>query len=553
MSVPVILTVDDEPEVLNAVERDLRLHYRPHYRVIKASSAALALEATQQLKARGSTIALFLVDERMPGMTGTQFLIEAMKLYPEARKVLLTAYADTETAIAAINKVGLDHYLMKPWEPPQERLYPVLDDLLGAWAAHARPSFEGLRLAGTALSAASFHLRDFLASNQIPYLYLDLDSDPSARELVASLPEGMSRLPVVFFADGSFMVQPTPRELADRLGMQTRAKQDFYDLTIVGGGPAGLAAAVYAASEGLRTVLVECTATGGQAGTSSKIENYLGFPGGLTGMDLANRATIQARRFGAEILTTQEVAEVRREDPYRIVRLADGAELRSFAVVIASGMEVRRLQVPGVDDFIGVGVYYGAALTEATRYRNQDVYVVGAGNSAGQGALFFSRYAHKVTLLVRGESLDATMSRYLIDRINESANIEVRPQTFVTAVRGDGKLETITLGTTGSPHTTDVPAAALFIFIGTAPRTQFLSGVLECDAQGFIVTGRDLIVDGKRPRGWTLDRDPFLFETSVPGIFAVGDARHGSGKRVASAVGEGSATVSMVHQYLKTV
>jgi thioredoxin reductase (NADPH) len=553
MSVPVILTVDDEPEVLNAVERDLRLHYRPHYRVIKASSAAQALEATQQLKARGSTIALFLVDERMPGMTGTQFLIEAMKLYPDARKVLLTAYADTETAIAAINRVGLDHYLMKPWEPPQERLYPVLDDLLGAWAAQARPSFEGLRLAGTTLSAASFHLRDFLAGNQIPYLYLDLDSDPSARELVASLPEGMSRLPVVFFPDGSFMVQPTTRELADRLGMQTRAKQDFYDLTIVGGGPAGLAAAVYGASEGLRTVLVECTATGGQAGTSSKIENYLGFPGGLSGMDLANRATIQAKRFGAEILTTQEVAEVKREDPYRIVRLSDGTVLRSFTVVVASGMEVRRLQIPGVDDFLGVGVFYGAALTEASRYRNQDVYVVGAGNSAGQGALFFSRYAHKVTLLVRGESLDATMSRYLIDRINETNNIEVRTHTIVAGVHGDGKLETITLGTSGSTQTTDVPAAALFIFIGTAPRTQFLSGILECNAQGFIITGRDLIVDGRKPKGWTLERDPFLFETSVPGIFAAGDARHGSGKRVASAVGEGSATVSMVHQYLKTV
>ncbi|MGQ0643365.1 MAG: FAD-dependent oxidoreductase [Gemmatimonadaceae bacterium] len=548
-----ILTVDDEPEVLNAVERDLRLHYRPHYRVIKASSGVLALEATQQLKQRGTRVALFLVDERMPGMAGTQFLIEAIKLYPDARRVLLTAYADTETAIAAINKVGLDHYLMKPWEPPQERLYPVLDDLLGEWAARARPSFEGLRLAGTSLSVASFHLRDFLASNQIPYLYVDLESDRSTRELVELLPEGMSRLPVVFFADGSCMVQPTPRELAERLGMQTRAKQDFYDLTIVGGGPAGLAAAVYGASEGLRTVLVECTATGGQAGTSSRIENYLGFPGGLSGMDLANRATIQAKRFGAEILTTQEVAEVSRADPYRIVRLADGTELRSFAVVIASGMEVRRLDVPGINDLLGVGVYYGAALTEASRYRHQHVYVVGAGNSAGQGALFFSRYAHKVTLLVRGESLDATMSRYLIDRINEAENIEVRTRTTLAAVRGQGRLETISLGSPGSSEQVEVPAAALFIFIGTAPRTQFLAGLLECDAQGFVLTGRDLIVDGKRPQRWNLERDPFLYETSVPGIFAVGDARHGSGKRVASAVGEGSATVSMIHQYLQTV
>ncbi|MEW5915468.1 MAG: FAD-dependent oxidoreductase [Gemmatimonadota bacterium] len=548
-----ILTVDDESEVLNAVERDLRLHYRPHYRVIKASSGAQALDATQQLKQRGSLIALFLVDQRMPGMTGTQFLLEAMKLYPDARRVLLTAYADTDAAIEAINKVGLDHYLMKPWEPPQERLYPVLDDLLGSWAAHARPSFEGVRLAGTAHSAASFHLRDFLASNQFPYLYLDLDTDPTARELIATLPEGMSRLPVVFFPDGSFMVQPTTRALADRLGMQTRAKQDFYDLTIIGGGPAGLAAAVYAASEGLRTVLVECTATGGQAGTSSRIENYLGFPSGLSGIDLANRATIQAKRFGAEILTTQEVAELRRADPYRIVRLADGTELRSFAVVVASGMEVRRLDVPGIDDFLGLGVYYGAALTEASRYRHQDVYVVGAGNSAGQGALFFSRYAHKVTLLVRGESLDATMSKYLIDRIKETNNIEVLSHTFVAGVHGEGKLQSLTLGRTGTSDRREVPAAALFIFIGTAPRTKFLSGVVESDAQGFILTGRDLMVDGKRPKGWVLERDPFLLETSVPGVFAAGDARHGSGKRVAAAVGEGSATVSMVHQYLKSV
>jgi thioredoxin reductase (NADPH) len=553
MSVPVILTVDDEPEVLNAVERDLRLHYRPHYRVIKAASGAQALEATQQLKQRGATVALFLVDERMPGMTGTQFLIEAMKLYPGARRVLLTAYADTETAITAINKVGLDHYLLKPWEPPKERLYPVLDDLLGEWSAHARPTFDGLRVAGTALSAASFQLKDFLSSNQVPYLYIDLESDASTRELVASLPEGMSRLPVVFFPDGTFIVQPTTRELADRLGMQTRAKQGFYDLVITGGGPAGLAAAVYGASEGLRTVLVECTATGGQAGTSSRIENYLGFPGGLTGMDLAHRATVQAKRFGAEILTTQEVAEIRRDDPYRTVKLADGTELCSFAVLIASGMEVRRLEAPGMEALLGVGVYYGAALTEASRYRHQDVYVVGAGNSAGQGALFFSRYARKVTLLVRGEALGATMSRYLIDRIQETENIAVLTNRFVAAVSGSGRLETITLGDPHSAATYEVPAAALFVFIGTAPRTGFVAGLVECDAQGFILTGRDLMIDGKRPNGWTLDRDPFLYETNVPGIFAAGDARHGSGKRVASAVGEGSATVSMVHQYLKTV
>jgi thioredoxin reductase (NADPH) len=363
----------------------------------------------------------------------------------------------------------------------------------------------------------------------------------------------MSRLPVVFFPDGSIMVKPSTRELAERLGMQTRAKQTTYDLVIIGGGPAGLAAAVYGASEGLRTVLVECTATGGQAGTSSRIENYLGFPNGLSGGDLARRATVQARRFGAEILATQEVSHVRREDPFRVVKLADGQELFGRAVLISSGMEVRRLDVPGIANLTGVGVYYGAALTEASTYRGQDVYVVGAGNSAGQGAMFFSRWARKVTLLVRGSSLGDSMSRYLIDRINETDNVEVLTNHVVASVRGEARLETITLGNPGTGATKDVPAAALFIFIGTAPRTNFVEGVVERDAQGFILTGRDLMVSGERPKGWTLARDPFLFETSVPGIFAAGDARHGSGKRVAAAVGEGSATVSMVHQYLATV
>lgn len=553
MSTPVIIAVDDEPEVLNAVERDLRLHYRPDYKVIKANSGALALDTTRQLMQRGSSIALFLVDERMPEMTGTQFLVEARKLYPDARRVLLTAYADTETAITAINSVGLDHYLLKPWEPPSERLYPVLDDLLSDWRARSRPVFDGIRVAGTALSPSSFVIKDFLSMNQVPYQWIDLENDAPARELVGSLAEGMTRLPVVLFPDGTVLVQPSARELAERIGMQTRAQQPFYDLVIVGGGPAGLAGAVYGASEGLRTVLVESSATGGQAGTSSRIENYLGFPSGVSGGDLARRATVQARRFGAEILTAQEVASIGRDDPYRIVKLTDGTELRCKAVLIASGMEVRRLDVPGIADLVGAGVYYGAALTEASTYRNQDVYVVGAGNSAGQGAMFFSRYARRVTLVVRGASLDAGMSRYLVDRIKEEQNVEVLTNTVVAGVRGSGRLEAISIADAESGVSREVPAAALFIFIGTAPRTGSVAGLVECDAQGFILTGRDLLVDGKRPKNWTADRDPFLFETSVPGIFAAGDARHGSGKRVAAAVGEGSATVSMIHQYLQTV
>ncbi|HTR19857.1 MAG TPA: FAD-dependent oxidoreductase, partial [Gemmatimonadales bacterium] len=392
MPKPIILTVDDDPEVLNAVERDLRHHYRNDYRVVKAASGAEALLAVQQLSQRGAQLALFLVDERMPHMTGTQFLLEAIKLYPDARRVLLTAYADTETAITAINQVGLDHYLLKPWEPPSERLYPVLDDLLSDWFARARPPFDGIRVAGSALSPASYAIKDFLAANQVPYQWLDMEHDATVRELLSGAAGFATKLPVVFFPDGTTLAQPTARQLADKLGMQTRAQQPFYDLIVIGGGPAGLAAAVYGASEGLRTVLVEHSAPGGQAGSSSKIENYLGFPGGVSGADLARRAATQARRFGAEILTTQEVVEVKREDPYRQAILADGSVLNGYAILIAAGMEVRRLEVPGLDPLVGTGVYYGAALSEAATYRGQDVLVVGGANSAGQGAMFFSRY-----------------------------------------------------------------------------------------------------------------------------------------------------------------
>ena len=546
MSKPVLLTVDDDPEVLNAVERDLRHHFRADYRVVKASSGDQALETVRQLKQRGAQIALFLVDERMPQMSGTQFLIEAIKIYPDARRVLLTAYADTETAILAINRIGLDHYLLKPWEPPSERLFPVLEDLLSDWFARARPAFDGIRVAGNALSPASFAVKDFLAANQVPYQWIDMEDESAVRDLLSGSAGGAARLPLVFFPDGSSLVQPTARELAEKLGMQTRARQPFYDLIVVGGGPAGLAAAVYGASEGLRTILVERSAPGGQAGTSSKIENYLGFPSGVSGAD-------QAKRFGAEILTVQEAVQIKREDPYRKVVLSDGSELAGYAVLIAPGMEVRRLETAGVNELLGAGVYYGAALTEAATYRGQDVCIVGGANSAGQGAMFFSRHARKVSLLVRGPDLGAAMSRYLVDRIAETPNVAVLLNTTVVGVRGNGRLESVTVQDSVSQGQRELPVAGMFIFIGTAPRTALVADVVQRDEQGFVLTGRDLMSDGNRPAGWTAARDPFPFETSVPGIFCAGDARLGSGKRVASAVGEGSATVSMIHQYLRTV
>ncbi|HTH63189.1 MAG TPA: FAD-dependent oxidoreductase [Gemmatimonadales bacterium] len=553
MSKPVLLTVDDDPEVLNAVERDLRHHFRTDYRVVKASSGAQGLEAVRQLKQRGAQVALFLVDERMPQMTGTEFLVEAIKIYPDARRVLLTAYADTETAIAAINRIGLDHYLLKPWEPPSERLFPVLEDLLSDWFARARPAYDGIRVAGNVLSPSSFAVKDFLASNLVPYQWLDLENDATVRELLSGASGGVTRDPIVLFPDGTMLVQPTPRELAEKVGMQTRAKQPFYDLIVVGAGPAGLAAAVYGASEGLRTILVERSAPGGQAGSSSKIENYLGFPGGIRGDDLARRAADQAKRFHAEIITPQEAVQIRREDPYRKVILSDGSELTGYAVLIAPGMEVRRLEVPGIEPLLGAGVFYGAALTEAATYRGQDVLIVGGANSAGQGAMFFSRHARKVTVLVRGPNIAAAMSRYLVDRLAETPNVDVLVNTSVVGVRGNGRLETVTVRDSGTGTQRELPAAGMFIFIGAAPRTALVADVVLRDPQGFVLTGRDLMTAGNRPAGWTPARDPFPFETSVPGIFCAGDARYGSGKRCAAAVGEGSATVSMIHQYLQTV
>jgi thioredoxin reductase (NADPH) len=487
----------------------------------------------------------------MPEMTGTELLREALKLYPDSRRVLLTAYADTQAAIAGINDVGLDHYLLKPWDPPDQLLYPVLDDLLSDWTAHVRLPYEGIRVAGARSSPRSFAVKEFLSSNHVPYQWIDVDDDPPTRELIRSFGDS-TKLPVLLFPDGSHLVAPTNRELAEKIGMQTRASLPFYDLVIVGAGPAGLAAAVYGASEGLRTLLVEHNAPGGQAGTSSQIENYLGFPSGVSGADLARRALTQARRFGTEVLA-QEVVALKREDPYRIVRLADGTDVSCYAVVLATGVSVRTLEVPGIESLLGIGVYYGAAMTEAATYRGQDVCVLGAGNSAAQGALFFSRYARHVTLLVRGKSLGQSMSHYLVDRIAATPSIEVLTRVEVAGVGGTGGLEKVVVRGVDDARERELPASAIFIFIGAKPRTEMVSGLLELDEKGFVLTGPDLPRTDRIPRGWTLERDPYLFETSVPGIFAAGDVRAGSGKRVAAAVGEGSGTVSMVHRYLETV
>jgi len=553
MTKPIIMTIDDEPQVLNAIERDLRKHYHHDYRIIKVESGTAALDTVRQLKRRNSPIALFLVDQRMPGMSGTEFLEEAVKLYPEARKTLLTAYADTDAAITSINTIGLDYYLMKPWDPPEQYLYPVLDDLLSDWQATVPVPYDGIRVAGTQWSACSHKVKDFLARNQIPYQWLDIEKDEQARAMVETVQQDRHLLPVVFFSDGSLLVDPDLRTLASKVGMQTQAQQPFYDLVIIGAGPAGLGASVYGASEGLRTVVIEKEATGGQAGTSAWIENYLGFPHGLSGVDLARRATTQAKRFGAEILTAQEAIRVRVEGPYRIVTLNDGTELSCHALLIATGMTVRKLNVTGIEPLIGASVYYGAAFTEAKHYQDGHVFVLGGANSAGQGAVFLSRFASKVTMLVRDDSLGKSMSKYLVDQIEKTSNIEVLLKTEVNALQGTDRLEAITVENHNTGKTEKLRADALFIFIGAYPHTEIVADLVERDEAGFIITGPDLIHNGRRPKSWKLKRDPFLMETSVPGIFAAGDVRHGVVRRVASAVGQGAVTVSFIHKYLETV
>ncbi len=553
MTKPVLLIVDDEPQVLNAVDRDLRQHYRNDYRIVKATSGSDALEAVRQLKRRSTPLALFLVDQRMPSMSGTEFLAEAIKLYPDARKVLLTAYADTQAAITSINQIGLDYYLMKPWDPPEEHLYPILDELLDDWKSNVTLPYEGIRVAGTLWSASSHATKDFLARHAIPYLWMDIEQNEQARLEVEAVTSERGELPVVFFPDGTHLIDPELHTLAEKIGLQTAAAQPFYDLAIIGGGPAGLAAAVYGGSEGLRTILIEKEATGGQAGTSSRIENYLGFPQGLRGAELARRATLQVKKFNVEILSAEEATRIRVLDNYRFITLGSGNELKAYAVLIATGVAYRRLEAPGVEELTGAGVYYGAALTEAANYRGKEVFIIGGANSAGQAAVNFSQFAKQVTLVVRSSSLDYSMSRYLIDQINNLKNIRVIVETEVSEAYGNGRLNEVVLTNRSNGAVQRCPVDAMYIYIGAIPRTEKIGELIERDPAGFIYTGPDLIRDGKRPPNWPLKRDPYLLETSIPGVFAAGDVRHGSIKRLGSAVGEGAIALAMIHQYLKSV
>lgn len=548
---PVLLAVDDEPAVLAAVARDLRARYGGDYRIVRATSGNEARGVLEELRRRGEAVALILSDQRMPDGDGVSLLSAARDLYPLAKRVLLTAYADTEAAIAAINAAQTDYYLLKPWDPPEERLYPTLDDLLGDWQADAALMDVSARVIGHRFNPASHEARDFLARNRVPYQWLDVDRDAEARQLLTIAGEDESRLPIVLLRDGSALAQPTTLELADRLGIARHAELDFYDLVIVGGGPAGLAAAVYGASEGLRTVLIEREAPGGQAGQSSRIENYLGFPNGLSGSELARRALDQARRFGAEVLTVQEVVGLEARGPQRVVQLGGGDELAGHTVLVASGVSYRMLDAPGVADLTGAGVYYGAAMAEADACAEQHVVVVGGANSAGQAAVFLARRAAKVTILVRADSLAKSMSHYLIEQIEGMENIEVRTETVVVAAHGDGQLERLDLaGKDGTPAGA-IDASAMFVFIGAAPHTDWLGDRVARDERGFVLAGADVAaLDGDARWPLARERDPHLLESSVPGVFVAGDVRSRSIKRVASAVGEGSMAVQFIHEYL---
>ncbi|RJQ89621.1 FAD-dependent oxidoreductase [Amycolatopsis panacis] len=548
MSQPILMTVDDDPAVSRSVARDLRRRYGKDYRVIRAASGADALDALREIKLRGDAVAAILADYRMPHMDGIVFLEKAMDLFPHARRALLTAYADTEAAIQAINVVDVDHYLLKPWDPPEEKLYPVIDSLVETWLAVGDRPVEETKLIGHRYSAPSFRMRDFLARNAVPYRWYSVDDEEAGRILQAA-GACAADIPVVVTPDGTVLKQPSGGEIADAVGLSTRPAQDFYDLVVIGGGPAGLGAAVYGASEGLRTVLVERKATGGQAGTSSRIENYLGFPDGVSGAQLTDRARRQAQKFGAEVLTARDVTGLEARGSSRVVTFGDGSEIAAHSVILASGVTYRALEADGIEELTGRGVYYGSAATEAPDCEGEHIYIVGGANSAGQAAVFFSRHAADVTLLVRGGSLESSMSHYLIEQLAALDNVHVRTHTTVVEAHGNDHLESITVCENGATATLDT--GHLFIFIGAAPRTGWLGDGMLRDRHGFVRTGPDLIEDGRRPAGWGLDRDPHYLESSVPGVFVAGDVRSQSVKRVASAVGEGAMAVTLVHRYLE--
>jgi thioredoxin reductase (NADPH) len=550
MGHPAILTVDDDPSVSRAIARDLRRRYGADYRIVRAASAAEALDALRELKLRGARLAVMLADYRMPQMNGIEFLEQAMDLFPNARRALLTAYADTDAAIQAINVVDVDHYLLKPWDPPEEKLYPIIDALLDAWQATGDRELEDIRVVGHRWSEPSYQIRDFLARNLVPYKWLAAD-DPEGRRLLEAAGVGPEAIPLVVTADGRAMAQPTNAEVAEAAGLSIAPNRDFYDLIIVGGGPAGLGAAVYGASEGLKTLLVERQAVGGQAGQSSRIENYLGFPDGISGAQLTDRARRQAGKFEAEVLNTREVTGLRADGSARTLTFGDGGEVSAHSVVLATGVAYRPLLAEGIAELTGSGVYYGSASTEGPSCAGNDVYIIGGANSAGQAALFFSRYARNVTLLVRGDSLESSMSYYLIQQLNKIDNVHVRTRCEVVAAQGEGHLQAITICDGKNNMKTTVECGYLFVFIGAEPRTDWLGGAVARDEKGFVYTGPDLLTNGARPTGWDRDRDPFYLECSVPGIFAAGDVRANSVKRVASAVGEGAMAVTLVHRYLE--
>jgi len=547
MARPIILAVDDDASVLEAVVQDLRRKYGQEYRILRAGSGQAALDTCKQLKERGETVALIVSDQRMPGMAGVDLLERVQEIYPQARRVLLTAYADTEAAIRAINSARIHYYLTKPWDPPEDRLYPVLDDLLADWNQGYKPPFEGIRVVGPRWGLRDYQIRNFLSRNQVPYVWLDPEKDDQAVQLLNKFGVADNKLPAVLFPDGTALVQPKDEELARRVGLRTQAKQEFYDLVVVGAGMAGLAAAVYGASEGLKTLVLEPEAPGGQAGSSSRIENYLGFPRGVTGERLARDGYDQARRFGAEFIT-QRAQGIQGEDSYRIVQMGSGAEVSCRVCLVAAGVCYRRIDAPGMERLTGAGVYYGASLAEAQSCRNETIYIVGGANSAGQGAMHFSRFAQHVTMLVRGDSLEKSMSKYLIDQIAGTSNITVETGSEIVEAIGDNRLEALKIRT---PQGEEVrPASSVFLFIGAAPQTDWLPERVMRDPNGFVLSGRDLRVEGQLPRLWKEDREPYLLETSMSGVFVAGDVRHGSIKRAASAVGEGSIAVQFMHQYL---